>query len=194
MDESLFIALGAVVEWLEHHSYRYAVIGGVANQQWGIPRLTQDIDIKVLVPDMDYPAVRAAIRNAFPDRGRPHAPPNPLIVDIRVGEVAVDLLLAIPGYEELIVTRAMQRNLAGLAVRICSAEDLIIQKAVAGRAKDWQDVEGILIEQQGKLNLAYLDDWLVQFAEVLEQPEIVAQYQAIQARIAAANGGGNPLN
>ena len=106
----------------------------------------------------------------------------------------MDLLLAIPGYEELIVTHAMQRSLAGLAVWICSAEDLIIQKAVAGRAKDWQDVEGILIEQQGKLNLAYLDNWLAQFAEALEQPEIVAQYQAIQARIAAANGGGNPLN
>jgi len=50
------------------------------------------------------------------------------------------------------------------------------------------------LEHHGYRYLAYLDNWLAQFAEALEQPEIVAQYQAIQARIAAANGGGNPLN
>jgi hypothetical protein len=56
---------------------------------------------------------------------------------------------------------------------------------VAGRAKDWQDIEGILIEQRGQLDLDYLEDWLSQFAEVLEQPEILAQYRDIQERIAA---------
>jgi hypothetical protein len=56
---------------------------------------------------------------------------------------------------------------------------------VAGRAKDWQDIEGILIEQRGQLDLDYLEDWLSQFAEVLEQPETLAQYHDIQERIAA---------
>jgi len=45
--------------------------------------------------------------------------------------------------------------------------------------------EGILIEQRGQLDLDYLEDWLSQFAEALEQPEIVAQYRDIQERIAA---------
>ena len=56
---------------------------------------------------------------------------------------------------------------------------------MAGRAKDWQDIEGILIEQRGQLDLDYLEDWLSQFAEALEQPEIVAQYRDIQEHIAA---------
>jgi hypothetical protein len=56
---------------------------------------------------------------------------------------------------------------------------------VAGRAKDWQDIEGVLIEQRGQLDLDYLEDWLSQFAEVLEQPEILAQYRDIQEHIAA---------
>lgn len=184
MDKDLLVSLEAVVKWLDRHNYRYALIGGVANQQWGIPRLTQDIDIKILAPDMDYPTVRAALRAAFPERGRPNAPPNPLIVDTKVGEVVVDFLLAIPGYEELIVTRAVQRDLAQVPVWICSAEDLVIQKAVAGRGKDWQDIEGILIEQQGRLDLDYVEGWLAQFADALEQPDIVTQYQAIQAHIA----------
>jgi len=66
-----------------------------------------------------------------------------------------------------------------------TAEDLIIQKAVAGRTKDWQDIEGILIEQRRQLDLDYLEDWMSQFAEALEQPEILAQYRDIQERIAA---------
>lgn len=92
-----------------------------------------------------------------------------------------DLLVSL---EELIVTRAVQRDLAQVPVWICSAEDLVIQKAVAGRGKDWQDIEGILIEQQGRLDLDYVEGWLAQFADALEQPDIVTQYQAIQAHIA----------
>ena len=192
MDEDLLVALKTAVQWLDRHSYRYALIGGIANQLWGIPRLTQDIDIKILVPDMDYPTIRAALRAGFPERGRPNAPPNPLIVDAKVGKVVVDFLLAIPGYEELIVTRAVRRDLAQVAVWICSAEDLVIQKAVAGRGKDWQDIEGILIEQQGRFDLDYVEGWLAQFAEALEQPEIVTQYKTIQAHIAAtANHDGD---
>jgi len=125
------------------------------------------------VPAMDYPTVRAAIRSAFPEPARPHAPPNPLIVAVKIGQVAV------------------RCDLGRLQVWICAPEDLIIQKAIAGRAKDWQDIEGILIEQRGRLDLAYLEDWLTQFAELLDQPEILTQYRVLQARIAAVSRGNN---
>jgi hypothetical protein len=185
VEERIQIALSKAIAFLETQGYRYAAIGGLASQVWGTPRFTQGVDLKVLVPDLEYPTVRAAIRAAFPERGRPHVPENPLIVDVSIGGIIVGFLLTIPGYEEQIVTRAVRRQLGDLEVWICLPEDLIIQKAVAGRAKDWQDIEGILIEQQGQLDLNYLDDWLSQFAEVLEQPEILAQYHDIQERIAA---------
>jgi hypothetical protein len=84
VDEDLILALQKAVTWLEECNYRYALIGGIASQWWGIPRLTHDVDIKLLVPDLDYAAVRAALRAGFPGRGRPHAPRNPLIVDVIV--------------------------------------------------------------------------------------------------------------
>jgi predicted nucleotidyltransferase len=59
----------------------------------------------------------------------------------------VDFLLAIRGYEELIIERALQRDMGGWKVWICSSEDLIIQKMVAGREKDFQDVLSVLIVQ-----------------------------------------------
>jgi len=62
-------------------------------------------------------------------------------VDAQVGDITVDFLLALPGYEENIITRAVRRRMGNLALWICSAEDLIIQKVVANRPKDWQDIE-----------------------------------------------------
>ena len=185
MQKQLRPALRKAIALLERHGYRYAVIGGLAVSHWGQTRATYNVDIKVLVPDTDYPAARAAIRSAFPQRARPHVPDNPLIVDAKVAGVSVDFLLAVPGYEENIVTRAVRGDLDGLEVWICSPEDLVIQKAVAGRVQDWQDIEGILIEQHGRLDLAYVADWLQQFAAALEQPEILSRYQSIQERISA---------
>lgn len=70
--------------------------------QWGIVRATYDVDIKVLVPDTDYTAARAALRAAFPAPAREHAPDNPLIVAVAIDDVIANFLLALPGYEELI--------------------------------------------------------------------------------------------
>jgi hypothetical protein len=33
------------IEFLESRGYAYAVVGGLANQVWGEPRLTYDVDL-----------------------------------------------------------------------------------------------------------------------------------------------------
>jgi hypothetical protein len=185
MEKQLEAPLRKAVAFLEEHGYRYAIIGGVALPQWGVVRATYDVDIKVLVPDVNYSAVRTALRAAFPQQARTLAPENPFIVAVDIDGVIIDFLLALPGYEELIIERAVQRDLGGWSAWICSAEDLIIQKVVAGRARDWPDVEALLIEQRGKLDEAYIADWLGQFAEALEQPELLAEYQRLLAKVKA---------
>ena len=124
-----------------------------------------------------------ALRTAFPKPARTHAPQNPLIVSVSIQGVIVDFLLAIPGYEEQIIERAVTRDLGGWSIQVCSAEDLIIQKVVAGRARDWLDVEELLIAQHGRLDEAYIEGWLSQFAEALEQPEILSAYQALCEKV-----------
>jgi hypothetical protein len=62
---------------------------------------------------------------------------------------------------------------------------LIIQKVVAGRDKDWLDLEALLLEQYGKLDENFVEDWLVQFAEALEKPEILTKYRQLVERIKA---------
>jgi len=59
--------------------------------------------------------------------------------------VPLDISLGLPGYEEEVMTRAVNWELEpAKVVRLCSAEDLIIHKAVAGRPQDVRDVEGVV--------------------------------------------------
>ncbi|MCI0694523.1 hypothetical protein L0337_21250 [candidate division KSB1 bacterium] len=56
---------------------------------------------------------------------------------------------------------------------------------IADRDKDWPDVEALHIEQHGKLDESYITNWLSQFAEALEKPEMFADYQRLVEKIKA---------
>jgi predicted nucleotidyltransferase len=185
METRLESAIRKVIRFLDDHQYRYALIGGIALAQWGVVRATYDVDIKVVAPHLDYAAVRQAIRSTFPEPARQELPRNPFIVAISVNDIIVDLLLALPGYEELIIERAVLRDLGGWQAWICTAEDLIIQKVVAGRDKDWLDVEALLIEQRHRLDEAYTEGWLHQFADALENPDLLPRYRRLLAKAKA---------
>ncbi len=179
MEKKLKTSLFAAISALEKHGYRYAIIGGIALSQWGIIRATYDIDIKVAVPNLDYKTLRTILYSIFPQYARQNAHENPFIVSVDVNGIIVDFLLTLPGYDELIIEHAKYRKLDGLKIWICSVEDLVIQKAITGRAKDWQDVEALLIAQFNKLDYEYIEVWLIQFAEALEQPGLVGEYNKL---------------
>jgi hypothetical protein len=44
---------------------------------------------------------------------------------------------------------------------------------------DWLDVPSILIRQRGKLDVGYIRNWLTQFAEALENPEILSRFDEL---------------
>jgi predicted nucleotidyltransferase len=183
MDDFLEKPLRMAIEFLEKHQLRYAIIGGLALAQWNYIRATKDVDIKVLVSDLDYTAVRRSIQTAFPDRARTNAPDNAFIVAVNVESIIVDFLLTLPGYEEQLIERAVERDLGGWSAWVCTAEDLIIQKVSAGRPKDWIDVEGLLIAQRGKLDHPYIEDWLDQFAQALENPDLLEKYHQVRRQV-----------
>jgi len=58
-----------------------------------------------------------------------------------------------------------------LKVRLPSVEDLVILKAVAHRPKDLADIE-TLVEFHPELDRVRVEDWVRQFAEVMEMPEV----------------------
>ncbi|HEY5610473.1 MAG TPA: DUF6036 family nucleotidyltransferase [Thermoanaerobaculia bacterium] len=62
-------------------------------------------------------------------------------------------------------------DIGGLSIRIASAEDLVIMKAVAGRGRDAVDIENI-IAVHSDLDIERIRRWVREFAAVLEMPEI----------------------
>jgi hypothetical protein len=44
---------------------------------------------------------------------------------------------------------------------------------------DWLDIEKILLRQGAKLDVEYIRSWLLQFADALEKPTLVAQFEGL---------------
>jgi hypothetical protein len=68
----------------------------------------------------------------------------------------------------------------GVALRTCSAEDLVVMKAFAGRGQDWVDVARIIVRQTGMLDWAYVRSQLAPLAELKGEPEILDRLEQIR--------------
>lgn len=175
--------LRKAVRVLEKNNIRYAIIGGIALAQWGAGRATLDVDFKVLVPNYDYDSVRQVLRKAFPKPARAQLANEPLVMSVVADQVIIDFLFTVEGYEELIVERAVRIKLNGWSAQFSTAEDLIVQKVVAGRGKDWSDVTGLLAAQFDKLDIRYIRQWLGEFATVLEERDLIDRFNAEYERV-----------
>jgi predicted nucleotidyltransferase len=171
-------ALKKVMDFLHEHNVPFAIIGGIANAVRGRPRATEDIDLKVLIRDRTIAEFRQLAESRFAPHRRPWLAKaeSALIVSVEVEGTVVDMLAAVLPYEEQAIERAELVEVDGIPLPICSAEDLIIHKAISNRSQDWIDIEGVLIRQRGKLDLAYIRHWLIQFAEALENHEILTRF------------------
>lgn len=159
----------------------YVIIGGIAVQRWGQPRLTRDVDVTILLPaGKEEPVLREILRS-FPGRvedALQFALVNRVLPVSIPGGSEADITLGLLGYEEDVVARAVDYDLGdGRVVRLCSAEDLIIHKAVAGRPQDLMDIEGIVARQRDRLDLAYLRRRLSEFSALLDDPEIAQRFE-----------------
>lgn len=175
-------ALRQVDAFLKEHGIPYVIIGGIANAVRGEPRATHDADLKVLVQGMTIASFRALAEAQFKPYRRPWlgGAESSLIISLEVAsDMIVDMLVAVLPYEELAIRRAEMIEVEGLSLPICTAEDLIIHKAIADRPKDWLDIEKILMRQSGKLDIEYVRSWLIQFADALEKPALVAQFNRL---------------
>ena len=60
-----------------------------------------------------------------------------------------------------------------LSLITCSAEDLVIMKAFAGRAQDWFDLENVIIRQGARLDWPYIIYELKPLLELKGTPEVL---------------------
>ena len=155
--EELLRAAVALETLLRRNGWRFCFIGGVAVQRWGLPRFTQDIDLTLLTGFGDeekyIDVLLEELNPRRPDAREFALSSRVLLAQTRDG-VDVDIALGALPFEERCIARASVWQL-GDSTRLttCSADDLIVHKAFAGRALDWGDVERVLIRQHGSLDL-----------------------------------------
>ena len=94
--------------------------------------------------------------------------------------VPLDIALGALAFEERCIARSSWWP-ASPDVRLftCSAEDLIVHKAFAGRDRDWSDVERIVGVQGNQLNVSQILEELRPLAELKEDSHIVPKLEGI---------------
>lgn len=171
-------ALRALHDGLEELSVPWLVIGGVAVIASGIPRYTVDIDATVWAPALAPEQVLEILRGhgivpriegaaAFA-RER-----QVLLLRHDASGVPLDVSLAWLPFESEAIEAGLDRDYAGVPIRVPRPDDLVIYKLVAARPRDIEDAEKLLLLHGATLDVPRVTRIVREFAEALEDPSRV---------------------
>ena len=166
---------------------RSCVIGGLAVQRWGEPRATQDVDFSVLAPIGEEQRPLDLLLGAFTPRradARAFAIANRVLLIQSTNGVAADIGLAGSPFEVEVLDRSSAWDVAhDVVIVTCSAEDLVIYKLVAGRARDVADIEGIVRRHGAGLDVDRIRRYGALFAELKEEPDLLRAFELSLQRV-----------
>jgi hypothetical protein len=171
----LFDAAADVLAFCRARGWQCCVIGGVAVQRWGEPRQTRDVDLTLLTgigeEERFVDPLLARYRSRLPDARAFALAHRVLLLETSAG-VPLDIALGALPFESRVVGRASPFEIDGnLSLITCSAEDLVVLKAVAGRAQDWLDIEGIVVRQAAALDRALVIEELRPLLELKDDDQ-----------------------
>jgi Nucleotidyl transferase AbiEii toxin, Type IV TA system len=162
---------------------RAAVIGGVAAGTLGKARFTKDVDLAAAIDNDNLEAfLQAAHARGFEPRIAEaarfarHARVI-LLRDLSTG-IEVDIgMRGIPFHDELI-DNAVPVPLLGQVVPVATAQYIVVSKAITPRSQDHLDV-ATLLETDEEIDIPWVRERLSEFAEVLEDPEILPRFDRL---------------
>ncbi|MDD5307274.1 MAG: hypothetical protein PHU25_08130 [Deltaproteobacteria bacterium] len=174
MTPDRFRALKALINAINRPAM---IIGGVAVSMRGRPRMTLDADVTLAADPGDLPAILDAA-GACGFEPRP-ANPAEFVGSTRVLPLRhtsdgweVDLIFAGTPYELEAVSRARMERLGETDLPVISAEDLLVHKILAGRPRDIEDAESIVLRQGARLDRATARATLLDLASFLADDDL----------------------
>ena len=175
--ETIFEAARDLQDYCDQHGWQSCFIGGLAVQRWGEVRVTRDVDLTLLTgfgTEASYvETLLAKYASRHPDPLRFARTSRVLLLN-SAGGIGLDISLGALPFEERMIARATPFEFSpGLAIRTCSAEDLLILKLFASRPLDLRDAEGIALRHKAELDWAYIEEQLLPLAEAKEDPQIL---------------------
>jgi hypothetical protein len=174
VNEPLRITLSDAANLLKTEHIPYALVGALAVSVRGQPRATSDVDM-VIDADLDRALALAGALDATQ-----FAPLFQDIADVvqrsfilplrhRQTNVKVDLAVGLSGFEKQAVARASRMEVGGTELPVATAEDLIVMKVLAGRPRDEQDLQGLVIAQGDRLDWEYCVKTAVELGAAISQ-------------------------
>lgn len=140
----------------EQHGWRYCFIGGLAVQRWGEPRLTNDADMTLVTGLGDEKHYVELLLERFEGRipdVSGFALRNRVVLIWATNATPLDVALGWLDFEGRTIDRSSRWSVGGEdRIRTCSAEDLVVHKAFAGRPQDWVDVQGVIDRRGSELD------------------------------------------
>ncbi|HLX12336.1 MAG TPA: nucleotidyl transferase AbiEii/AbiGii toxin family protein [Bacteroidota bacterium] len=166
-------AVANVAKVLRAAQIPYIIMGGQAVLQYGSPRLTKDVDVTVGVGIEEFERVRKAFEGSkfvpvSSNPGKFVRETYVFILEDPKTAVRVDVIFTDLEFEREAIRRAKTIKVDNTPVAFASIEDLIVQKIVAGRPRDLEDVAGILAHKY-KLDRDYIEGWLKDFESLLNK-------------------------
>jgi hypothetical protein len=183
IDRALWDSAIELQGFLEACRYQFCFIGGIAYQRWGEPRVTDDMDVTVITGfGNETPVIQKVLKRyqARVSDASGFALQTRVLLIQDIAGFGIDMSLGALPFEERIVARSSLWGVQGIGhIRTCSAEDLVVLKAFAGRPQDWIDVEKVIIRQGQRLQRPLIIEELTPLAELKEEPEILEHLQSL---------------
>src|SRR3990170_1613506 len=175
--------LSRIGECLKRHELPYMIIGGQAVLLYGEPRLTRDIDITLGV-NIDRLETILAVAQ--------HLSLKPLPEDLaafvrqtmvlpaldEATGIRVDFIFSFTPYESQAILRAKKVRILDQDICFAAVEDLIIHKIFAGRTRDIEDVQMVILKNS-VLDILYIEEWLKTFDAASDEKNFLVTFREI---------------
>jgi len=176
--------LKAIARCLDAAGIPYMVMGGQAVLLYGEARFTRDIDITVaLTPDEADGLLLSLMSCGFSPTPKDVAgfiaETWVLPVEQTEMDVMVDIVFSILPFERQAIDNARIINIEDVPVRFIPPEELVVQKLIAGRPRDIEDVEGIVEIQGNSIDKNRIFDMLDGLGKEMEKPDLVKTWNGI---------------
>ncbi len=157
--------------------WKSCVIGGIAVQRWGEPRVTRYVDLTLLTGfGREDPFIHALLTQYAARIADPvsFARKNRVLLLQTPEGVGIDVVFGALPFEELAIRRATDFSFGpGVSLRTCSAEDLLVMKLFAFRPLDLRDAESVALRNRERIDWEYVERQLRPLAALKDEPGIL---------------------
>lgn len=160
----------------------HAFGGAIALAYWAEPRATMDLDVNVFVPESEAARVVATLLPL----GCRFDTDSVIASVTRDGQVRVhwdstpvDLFFSYAPFHAECDRRAVPVSFDGRPIRVLSAEELAVCKALFDRPKDWVDIDAMRTVLGDAFDAAHVSRWLREIAG--EEDSRTRRFEALPA-------------